>query len=176
MQITLRKFNESDICNKVRWINDPDTNRYLHYDLPLEYERTMQWFSTVKMRFDRYDAVIEVDGTSVGLIGLLDINLRNRKAEMYIALGERTYRGKGVAATSVRLLIDKAFHEFGLNRLYLYTERENIPAQRLFEKCGFRREGLLLEDLIYNGRKVDRWLYAITALEYEHYCDSDSAD
>lgn len=176
MQITIRKFTETDILNKIRWINDPENNQYLHYDLPLEYEKTMKWFSIAKERSDRYDAVIEVDGIAVGLIGLLEIDLRNRKAEIYIALGEREYRGKGVAVAAVQLLMNKAFNELGLNRVYLYTERENLPAQRLFEKCGFRQEGLLLEDLIYNGRKVDRWLYAITAREYESIYDSNSAD
>ena len=58
-----------------------------------------------------------------------------------------------------------------LNKVYLYTEKENFSAQRLFERIGFQKEGLLKEDLIYNERKVDRFLYGITKEEY--YCKSD---
>ena len=176
MQITIRKFAEADIPDKIRWINDAENNQYLHYDIPLEYEKTVRWFHAVKDRSDRFDAVVEVDGIAVGLIGLLGIDCVNLKAELYIALGERTYRGKGVAVSAVQLLLNKAFEDLKLNRVYIYTERDNIAARRLFEKNGFHQEGLLREDLIYRGRKVDRWLYAITAHEYATLCDTHSTD
>ena len=77
MQITLRKFEEKDIPAKVRWINDPHNNQFLHYDLPLEEEKTRNWFINNKDRTDRYDAVIEADGVPCGLIGLLGIDRKN---------------------------------------------------------------------------------------------------
>ena len=55
MHITIRKFERSDIANKVKWINDPANNRYLHYDLPLEIEKTEDWFDRNRDRTDRYD-------------------------------------------------------------------------------------------------------------------------
>lgn len=166
MQISIRKFTRGDIENKVKWINDPRNNTYLHYELPLEVEKTAIWFENNKDRTDRYDAVIEADGVPVGLIGLLGIEERNKKAEYYVALGEVDYKGKGVASKATALLLEYAFSELRLNKVYLYTERENVSAQRLFERMGFRQEGLLIEDMIYNGRKVDRFYYGITAEEY----------
>ena len=35
MNVTIRKFEEKDIANKIKWINDERNNRFLHYDLPL---------------------------------------------------------------------------------------------------------------------------------------------
>ena len=43
-EISIRKFNENDIHNKIKWINDSKNNKYLHYDLPLEYDKTLKWF------------------------------------------------------------------------------------------------------------------------------------
>ena len=166
MQISISRFEEGDIENKIRWINNPNVNKYLHYDLPLEYDKTLQWFKNNKKRTDRYDAVIAADGVAVGLIGLLGIDNKNKKAEFYIALGETEYRGKGIAKEATRILLEYAFSELGMNKIYLYTERENVSAQRLFEKVGFQKEGLLKEDLIYNNRKVDRFFYGITKSEY----------
>ena len=31
-EITIRKFEEKDIPNKVKWINDNNNNSYLHYN------------------------------------------------------------------------------------------------------------------------------------------------
>lgn len=166
MQVSIRKFRMEDIPYKVHWINDPANNTYLHYDLPLEEEKTRAWFATVCDRTDRYDAVIEADGVAVGLIGLLGIDRKNRKAELYIAMGESAYKGKGIAKTASLLLLEYAFCTLGLNKVYLYTETANVSAQKLFERVGFRREGLLKHDIIYNGKKVDRLGYGILAEEF----------
>ena len=92
MQISIRRFEERDIEKKVAWINDPRNNTYLHYDLPLEVEKTRLWFQKNRDRLDRFDAVIEADGVPVGLIGLLGIDDRNRKAEYYVACVTQAYR------------------------------------------------------------------------------------
>lgn len=167
MQVTIRKFNALDIPNKVKWINDPRNNRFLHYDLPLEENKTALWFEKVKDCAERYDAVIEVDGIACGLIGLLNIDRKNSKAEYYVSMGEAEYQGKGVATEASKLLLAYAFEELGLNRIYLYTETENVPAQHLFEKVGFTKDGRINHDLYFRGRFVDRYLYSLQKSEFQ---------
>ncbi len=166
MKVTIRKFEKADIPNKVNWINDPENNTYLHYELPLEITKTEVWFEKNKDRVDRYDAVIEVDGNSVGLLGLLSIDNKNRKAEYYIMLGNRDYLRKGVAAQASRLLLEYAFQQLGLNRIYLYTEKKNVTAIKSYERIGFQREGLLKQDLFHKGHYVDRYVYSITKHDF----------
>ncbi len=169
MKITIRKFEKADIPNKVNWINDSQNNRYLHYDLPLEISKTEVWFEKNKDRTDRYDAVIEVDGSSVGLIGLLSIDYKNHKAEYYIMIGNREYRGKGVATQASQLLLEYAFQQLGLHRVYLYTEKNNIAAIKSYEKIGFKSEGLLKQDLFHKGHYIDRYVYGITKQNFYGY-------
>ena len=176
MEISIRKFGKEDIENKVKWINNPQNNTYLHYDLPLVYDKTLLWFRRIQNQTDRYDAVIEADGVPIGLIGLLQIDKRNQKSEFYIALGEEAYKGKGIAFEASKILLAHAFCDLQLNKVYLYTETDNRAAQKLFEKLGFQKEGLLKEDLIYNERKVDRFFYGITKKEFLHNSVSDSKD
>lgn len=166
MRVSIRKFQEKDISNKIKWINDSKNNKYLHYDLPLEYEKTLNWFNKNKDRVDRYDAVIEVDGVPVGLIGLLSIDYENSKAEYYITLGEERYKGKGVAKLASIQLLEYAFKELNLNKVYLFTEVENKSAQRLFEKLGFKKEGLLKQDVKNRNVLVDRYVYGLCKEDY----------
>lgn len=162
--VSIRKFEFRDIPNKIRWINDPANNRYLHYDLPLEYEKTCAWFEKNQHRTDRYDAVIEQEGIPVGLIGLL--GLKDGEGEYYISMGEAGAKGCGVAKAASELLLSYGFRKLGLKRIYLYTEEENLSAQRLFERLGFRQEGLYKDHLFYNGRYVNRYGYSMTRQEY----------
>ena len=162
MRITVRKFCEQDIDNKIRWINDPANHRYLHYALPLNREDTERWYRRVRDAADRFDGVILADGVPCGLIGLLHIDDRNRKAEFYIVVGESSMKRQGIAWEASLWLLRYAFAELGLHRIYLYTETGNLPAQGLFEKLGFIREGTLVDDVWNNGAFADRFLYAMT--------------
>lgn len=159
MKVKIRKFIESDIPYKVRWINDKETNKYLHYDLPLTIDKTIEWFKSIKNKNNRADFTILVDNKPVGIIGLLNIDNKNRKAEFYVTIGEK--KGNGIGFEATKLLLEMAYRDYNLNKIYLYTEVNNIAAQKLFEKIGFIKEGYLKDDLIYSGRKIDRLLYAI---------------
>ena len=166
MAIDIRMFQVEDIPYKVKWINDPNNNRYLHYDLPLKEDQTFLWFQSLQGRQDRADYTITWDGDPVGLIGLLNIDNKNKKAEYYICLGEERYKGKGVASAATDILIRKSHGEFGLKKIYLFTEVENIRAQKLFERIGFEKEGLLRNDLIYYGKSIDRFVYGLHVESY----------
>ncbi len=161
VKIRIRKFERSDIPKKVEWINNPENNRFLHYDIPICVEKTEKWFDSHFGDESRYDAVIEVDGVPVGTIGLLNIDRKNGKAEYYIAMGEINYKGKGVAKEASRLLLSYGFEDLSLNRIYLFTEIENIVAQKLFEIIGFRKEGIIRQDIYSHGKFVDRIAYGI---------------
>lgn len=159
VKVTIRKFERRDIPKKVEWINDPENNRFLHYDIPICVEKTEKWFDSHKDEDTRYDAVIEANGVPVGTIGLLAIDRKNQKAEYYIAMGEKAYKGKGVAKEATNLVIEYAFGVLGLNRIYLFTETENFAAQKLFESVGFVKEGLIRQDIMSHGKLVDRFAY-----------------
>lgn len=161
MEISLRRFTASDIPAKVRWINDPLNNEFLHYNIPLEEEKTAVWFEAIKDRADRYDAVIEADGVPVGLIGLLQIDNVSKKAEYYISMGEHDYKRKGIASKASSLIIEYAFDTLGLSKIYLNVDSENVAACKLYEKLGFLCEGEFKKDLWHRNRFVDRKRYAM---------------
>ena len=166
MKVSIRNFQEHDIPYKVKWINDEENNKYLHYDLPLRVDKTLHWYRGLKNRTDRLDLTITCNDEPAGLIGLLNIDFKNKKAEYYICIGEKKFKGKGVASEATKLLFEKAYRELNLNRIYLYTEKDNIRAQKFFEKIGFEKEGLLKSDLIYNGREIDRYIYGLILNQY----------
>lgn len=158
--VSLRDFTADDINDKIRWINDPDNHKYLHYNIPLEYDKTLQWF-LLKDKNSRMDLVIEYNSISVGLIGLLGIDRVNSKAEYYICLGEKQYKGKGIATIASKALLDYAFKELALNKVFLNVDAQNSVACHLYEKLGFECEGYFTEDLLHNGVYIDRKRYAI---------------
>lgn len=170
--VALREFKVEDIELKVSWINDPENNRYLHYDLPLEYEKTKQWFYHRDLS-KRLDCVIEYDGVPVGLIGLLNLDAVNQKAEYYITMGSHAYKRKGIATTASHLILRYAFDTLKLNKVYLNVDSGNTAACALYEKIGMRCEGEFLEDLWHRDEFVDRKRYAVLRSQYLKKCERE---
>lgn len=166
MSTAIRNFTKTDIPFKVKWINDDKNNQYLHYDLPLREDKTLQWFESLKDRNDRVDYTITYDGEPAGIIGLLNIDNDRKNAEYYVCVGEEKFKGKGVAKAATELVFTKAFKELGLKEIYLYTETENVRAQKFFEKSGFKKIKLLKDHLFHNGKYIDRFLYNINLEKY----------
>ncbi|MBR0431279.1 GNAT family N-acetyltransferase [Candidatus Saccharibacteria bacterium] len=164
-QIAIRNFLKKDIPLKVEMINKKDNNKFLHYDLPLKEEKTLAWFENAKNDTSRLDLTILYDDKIAGMIGLLNIDKRNKKAEYYICV-DKAFSGKGIGTIASNLLFEYAFDKMKLNKIYLFTEKNNIIAQRLFEKLGFRKEGLLKDDMIYNDKLINRFAYGLCRDEY----------
>ena len=82
------------------------------------------------------------DAKGLGMIGLHLFPADPGLAEVGYWL-RREARGRGAATTAVRLVAGWAFGELGIARLSLQTAPENLASQRVAERAGFTREGVL---------------------------------
>jgi len=73
----------------------------------------------------------------------------------------REARGHGAATTAVRLVAGWAFGELGIRRLNLQTAPENLASQRVAERAGFTREGLLRAWLPTAGGRRDSVMFSL---------------
>ncbi len=162
MDVVLRDFEETDVPKKVEWINNPVNNQFLHYVLPLSIDRTIEWFRN-KDNSKRIDCIIEYNGIPVGIIGLLQIDKVNSKAEYYITIGENSFKQKGIATKATHAIIEYAFSELKLHKVYLTVDAKNEHAIHLYEKSGFKREGYFVDDLFCASSStfINRERYAV---------------
>jgi len=61
--------------------------------------------------------------------------LHDAKLGIYIA--EPEYRGRGIGEKTIRHLINAAFKDLGLSRVYLNVRKNNERAINCYKKCGF---------------------------------------
>ncbi len=80
------------------------------------------------------------DGRVIGGVGLVEISWRKSEAELVVAIGDERYRNKGYGTESVSLLLEYAFCQTKLVRVYLRVFEDNAVAIKCFERCGFRKE------------------------------------
>lgn len=75
--------------------------------------------------------------------------------------------GRGAASAASRLIARFGFRELGLQRLEIIAAVENYPSQRVAEKTGAVREGVLRKRLLYKGQPHDAVLYSLVAEDLE---------
>jgi RimJ/RimL family protein N-acetyltransferase len=71
-------------------------------------------------------------------------------------------RGRGRATRAVRLMASWALSEMRLGRLRLHTDPENVASQRVAERAGFTREGVLRAyNVRRDGTRADAVVYSL---------------
>ena len=66
----------------------------------------------------------------------------------------------------MRVMMRLAFDKMNLHRLWLHVHDSNARAIASYEKCGFKREGVLRDDHFARGRHHDTIVMAILESEY----------
>lgn len=94
------------------------------------------------------------DGSCLGGCGLNHLNQVDRVANLgYWVRTSQTRRG--VATTATRLLARFGFEELKLNRIEIIVATGNLTSQRVAEKAGTTREGILRNRLVVRVRVPD---------------------
>lgn len=93
--------------------------------------------------------------TPIGVTSLNQIDLKNRNAECIIDIGAKDYWGKGYGNEALKLLLDYAFLEMNLHRVSLRVFSFNEKAIKLYEKIGFKHEGISRQFLFREGKWHD---------------------
>jgi RimJ/RimL family protein N-acetyltransferase len=99
-------------------------------------------------------------GQVVGSMGLgIRESTRNGSIGYWCA---REARGRGLTTRALRLLSRYALEDLGLERLELITDPDNHASQRVAEKVGFQREGVLRSHLLHpDGRRRDSVMFSL---------------
>lgn len=87
-------------------------------------------------------AVESHDGEFLGLGLFVRLELRGRQGEIGYVVGPAA-RGRGVATRTLRLLTDWGFAAFRLERIELWIDVTNAASERVAERLGYVREGVL---------------------------------
>ncbi len=82
------------------------------------------------------------DGTTVGMIDLIDFDPHNSRAEICIGLLSE-YRSKGFGKCALQLLTEYAMNFLQMHQLYAYVAPDNQASIKLFTRTGFQKTATL---------------------------------
>jgi RimJ/RimL family protein N-acetyltransferase len=97
------------------------------------------------------------------LLGSIDLRINSHQYRGHVGYWVAApARGRGVCTDALRLLSRWALDELELQRLELITDPDNLASQRVAEKVGFQREGVLRAHLRHpDGRIRDSVMFSL---------------
>lgn len=109
---------------------------------------------------NQYWYVVEEDGKVIGLGILMNHgNLRKKHVGVITLMVNSDYQNKGVGS----LLMDKLINlseSLNIIRLELCVFRDNYKAINLYNKFGFKEEGIKVKSALKNGEYIDEVMMA----------------
>lgn len=169
--VRLTGFSKEDASTFSGWHNDAGFLRLLDAGVarPRTEDEILKWFEEwQKSERTLAFAVRPLDSDRmVAFVSLEDILWSHGVAWLGIGIGDRDEWGKGYGHDTMSLVLSYAFRELNLHRVQLTVFEYNERAIALYEKVGFRREGVYREFMQREGRRYDMYLYGILRREWE---------
>ncbi|AQQ51887.1 GNAT family N-acetyltransferase [Planococcus lenghuensis] len=106
------------------------------------------------------------DKTVIGTTGVYGVDWKKGTGQVGISIGP-DFQGKGHGTDAMRVLIDFVFTYMRLNKIKLEVYSFNPQAVASYEKCGFKVEGTLREELFRFGAYHDSHLMGLLRREWE---------
>jgi RimJ/RimL family protein N-acetyltransferase len=147
--VRVRGWRTDDLWARVEAWRDESLMRFMLQPAPATpgVEEAADWLAVRERRRERGEALFLVvadpdHDRALGAVWLWNVDVLNGRGEVgYWLLREA--RGRGAATRAVRLLVGYAFRHLGLERLELFTLPGNAASERVAQRAGFAREGVL---------------------------------
>lgn len=163
MKIYLRPIKLEDGEMIVRWRNSQEVSCHCFGKKPITLESNFDFFKThietgkyKQFMVERVDEDFGVLSYPIATVYLKDFDQENRRCELCIFTSDDQEWNTESQSLAIKMLLDKAFHEYGIHKVYTYVFASNNDEVLLMKRSGLQEEGILKEEALdSNGKYVD---------------------
>lgn len=165
-EIRLRPWERRDVPAMTAACQDPEIPRWTvvphHYTERHARDFISHAAGELEAGREIAMAVVDADDGVLGALGMSNFDWTDRKGEIGYWMAPEARR-RGVGARATRMLAEWALATLGLERIELLAHPDNEASQRLAERAGFSREGLLRRYRRRHGVREDLVMYSLLA-------------
>ncbi|MDX1993449.1 MAG: GNAT family protein [bacterium] len=167
-KIVLRPYTSDDAQVIYESVQNPTLRRLTGTHQNFTLEATQRYVASYARAEDRAGWIIAQPESykALGEVVILDINEDNRSAGIRIAMFGEEHLNKGYGSEAMCLAVDYGFRTLKLHRIELTVYDFNERAIHVYEKIGFKREGVLRDALLYDGEFHDAIIMGVLESEW----------
>ncbi|KAL2463896.1 Acyl-CoA N-acyltransferase (NAT) superfamily protein [Forsythia ovata] len=163
--ITFRLLDLSDADDFMEWYSDEKVSEFCSWNTFTSKQAAMQYVADNVIPHPWYKAIC-LKNKPIGSISVTPFSGYDIcRAELGYVLGSK-YWGKGIVTTAVKMAAASVFVEWPhLERLEAVVAVENMGSQRVLEKAGFTREGVLRKYYLLKGKPKDAVIFSLLSTD-----------
>lgn len=163
MDLIFRQIEHKDLefVNNVR---NQYAKEYLHDSRTFSINDINNWFLNTKPNY----WMILNEGNTIGYFRLSNHSFVNKNIYIGADIAPE-FIGKGFAKEAYKLFISFLFKEYELNKISLEVLSTNERAISLYNKLGFKQEGIKRQEVLKEDKFVDSIIMSILKEEYNAF-------
>ena len=166
--INLRVLEKEDLPLIVDWFNDPYFFGKFNPILQASKFDLEKSFENHHSSNYRSFLIVKKDSSKIGYINYFDViwdGIGNLVTIAYSLIP--TERGKGFGTEAAQLMVDFLFLSRNIPCIQATIHIDNVASQRVLEKVGFKKEGIIRKRFFIQGQWVDQVLFSILKEEWK---------
>lgn len=168
-RVYLRPIENEDLdffYAKALW--DKEGRRLTGTQTVFSRSGVQKWFENISTDSSRIDLIIclQENNRPIGDIAMLDIDHQNRNSIMRISIFDHEVWGNGYGTEAMSLLLGYGFEILNLHRIGLDVYSFNKRGIKSYEKLGFKQEGIIRDELFYDGEYHDSIIMGVLKDEF----------
>ena len=165
-RLVIRRFASGDAEALASYRSDAEVARYQDWECPYPVSEAREFIASLHDlapgtpgTWFQFAVSLAPSGPLIGDAALRTCRSDPRQAELGFTFAPAHQR-RGYATEAVRAVVQYAFSQLKMHRVFSRTDARNLRAQRLLERLTFRREGELREGTWFKGAWATELLYA----------------
>lgn len=171
-RLVLREVQAKDAKDMFTYLSDKEVMKYFGlapFQTITEVIAEISWYQSILQKGTgiRWGITLKGEDKMIGSCGFHNKVPKHYRSEIGIELS-RDYWKQGIAEEALKAVLQYGFEQMQLERIEALIEPPNKPSQRLVEKQGFTKEGLLRSYEFTCGKFDDLYMYSLLKGDRKH--------
>ena len=158
------EIKEEHLDDLFRLFSDPEVVKFynlLPFENPIEGMEFINWY---KSRYNeglaiRWGIALKGEQNIIGTIGFNNYSI-NHRANIGYDL-QKSHWNKGYITESLETIVKFGFEQLRVNRIEAEVMHGNYASEKVLEKLGFTKEGILRQWMFWNNKHFDMTMYSL---------------
>jgi len=170
-RLVLRKVTKDDAKSILKYLSDEEVMKYYGLEPFKSINDALDeisWYQSIYSNKTgiRWGITLREQGVVIGTCGFHKLVSQHFRTEIGFELSKEQW-GKGIALEAVEAIIKYGFEHMNVQRIEALIEPPNLSSQKLVEKMGFIREGLLRNYEFTCGKFDDLYMYSLLKQDFD---------
>ncbi|GGA60072.1 GNAT family N-acetyltransferase [Ornithinibacillus halotolerans] len=170
-RLILRKIEQDDAHDIFEYLSDKEVMKHYGtepFQTVDEAYKTISKYEAVfaEKRGIRWGITLKEEDKVIGSCFFYDMNWDHYRTDLGYILN-KDYWKRGIAQEAVKAIIQYGIENLNINRFQSVIDPPNVPSQKVVERLGFQREGLLRSYEYFSGKFDDLYMYSLLKSDVE---------